>query len=124
MSVKIIGTITGKSEREQYIPLSSPISPEKMDYTPYPSDVKSEKSHDGDKPKEESSDEAPKEKSEKIKEIAFFSEPKKVRRKTQRDIFIFQTAAAAALCGIMLLLRLCAPELYNNIHLYFIRLFQ
>ncbi|MDE7281943.1 MAG: hypothetical protein K2N36_09430 [Ruminiclostridium sp.] len=58
------------------------------------------------------------------KEIAFFTDPKSVKRKTQRHIFAFQAMTAVTVCLIMLLLKLFAPELYNNLHLYFVRLFQ
>lgn len=58
------------------------------------------------------------------KEIAFFTEPKTVKRKTQRHIFGFQAVTAAAVCLIMLLLKFLAPQLYDNLHLYFLRLFQ
>ncbi len=58
------------------------------------------------------------------KEIAFFTEPKSVKRKTQRHIFAFQAISAAAVCLIMLLLKLFALELYDNLHLYYFRLFQ
>lgn len=60
---------------------------------------------------------------DKPKEIAFFSEPKRVKKRTQRSIFIFQSAVCAAVCGVMLLSRLAAPQLYENLHLYFMRLF-
>ncbi len=58
------------------------------------------------------------------KEIAFFTEPKRVTKKSQRHIFAFQAITAAAVCVVMLLLHLCAGELYDNLHLYFLRLFQ
>lgn len=58
------------------------------------------------------------------KEIAFFTEPKSVKRKTQRHIFGFQAITAVTVCLIMLLLKLFAPELYDNLHLYYVRLFQ
>ena len=58
------------------------------------------------------------------KEIAFFTEPKSVKRKTQRHIFAFQAITAVTVCLIMLLMKLFAPELYNNLHLYYTRLFQ
>lgn len=58
------------------------------------------------------------------KEIAFFTEPKKVKKRSQKHIFAFQSIAAASVCLVMLFLRLFVPELYNNLHLYFLRLFQ
>ena len=58
------------------------------------------------------------------KEIAFFTEPKTVKRKTQRHIFGFQAVTAAAVCLVMLLLKFFAPELYDNLHFYYFRLFQ
>lgn len=58
------------------------------------------------------------------KEIAFFTDPKSVKRKTQRHIFAFQAITAVTVCLIMLLLKLFAPELYNNLHIYYVRLFQ
>lgn len=58
------------------------------------------------------------------KEIAFFTEPKRVTKKSQRHIFAFQAITAASVCIVMLLLHLCAGELYDNLHLYFLRLFQ
>lgn len=60
---------------------------------------------------------------EKPKEIAFFSEPKRVKKKTQRSIFIFQSAVCAAVCLIMLISRLAVPQLYENLHIYLTRLF-
>ncbi|MDE6580208.1 MAG: hypothetical protein K2K41_06705 [Ruminiclostridium sp.] len=58
------------------------------------------------------------------KEIAFFTEPKAVKRKTQRHIFGFQAITAVTVCLIMLLLKFFAPELYDNLHMYYVRLFQ
>lgn len=58
------------------------------------------------------------------KEIAFFTEPKTVKRKTQRHIFAFQAVTAAAVCLVMLLLKIFVPELYDNLHLYYLRLFR
>lgn len=58
------------------------------------------------------------------KEIAFFTEPKTVKRKTQRHIFGFQALTAATVCIIMLLLKFLVPQLYDNLHLYFLRLFS
>ncbi len=58
------------------------------------------------------------------KEIAFFTEPKKVSKKTQKHILAFQSITAASICLVMLLLHLCAPELYDNLRLYFLRLFR
>lgn len=58
------------------------------------------------------------------KEIAFFTEPKSVKRKTQKHIFGFQAITAVTVCLIMLLLKLFVPELYDNLHLYYVRLFQ
>lgn len=60
---------------------------------------------------------------ERPKEIAFFSEPKRVKKKTQRSIFIFQSAVCAAVCLIMLISRLAVPQLYENLHIYLTRLF-
>lgn len=60
----------------------------------------------------------------KPKEIAFFSEPKRVKKKTQRSIFIFQSAFCASICLIMLLSKLMVPQLYENLQLYLTRLFQ
>lgn len=60
---------------------------------------------------------------EKPKEIAFFSEPKRVKKKTQRSIFIFQSAVCAAVCLIMLISKLAVPQLYENLHIYLTRLF-
>lgn len=57
------------------------------------------------------------------KEIAFFSEPKRVKKKTQRSIVIFQTALCAAVCLIMLISKLAVPQLYENLHIYLTRLF-
>lgn len=62
-------------------------------------------------------------KKEKTKEIAFFSEPKRVKKKTQRNIFIFQSAVCAAVCLIMLISKLAVPQLYENLHVYMTRLF-
>lgn len=63
------------------------------------------------------------EKKEEPREIAFFSEPKRVKKKTQRSIFIFQSAVCAAVCLIMLISRLAVPQLYENLHIYLTRLF-
>lgn len=63
------------------------------------------------------------EKEEKPREIAFFSEPKRVKKKTQRSIFIFQSAVCAAVCLIMLISKLAVPQLYENLHIYMTRLF-
>ena len=62
-------------------------------------------------------------KKEKPKEIAFFSEPKRVKKKTQRNIFIFQSAVCAAVCLIMLISKFAVPQLYENLHIYMTRLF-
>lgn len=132
MSVKIIGKIIGKSEREEHLPLSVPVLTEEKKQNRYLESIGEEQGADKNKPNEENTnmprfEPQPKpqeEKSEKIKEIAFFSEPKRVKRKTQKDIFVFQAAASAAICVIMLLLRFFVPELYDNLHLYFLRIFQ
>lgn len=63
------------------------------------------------------------EKEEKPREIAFFSEPKRVKKKTQRSIVIFQLGVCGAVCGIMLFSKLAVPQLYENLHIYFMRLF-
>lgn len=62
-------------------------------------------------------------KKEETKEIAFFSEPKRVKKKTQRSIFIFQSAVCAAVCLIMLISKFTVPQLYENLHIYLTRLF-
>lgn len=66
---------------------------------------------------------------EKPREIAFFSEPnffsdpKKVKKKTQRSIVIFQLGVCGAVCGIMLFSKLAVPQLYENLHIYLTRFF-
>ncbi|MCM1298821.1 MAG: hypothetical protein NC203_03780 [Firmicutes bacterium] len=57
------------------------------------------------------------------RELKFFTEPKRVRKKTQKSIFAFQLTASLILCLIMLLSRMAAPQLYDNLHAFLTRIF-
>lgn len=61
-------------------------------------------------------------KTEPVKEIAFFSEPKRVKKKTQRSIFLFQLLFCSSICFVMLISKLTMPPLYENLHVYLTRL--
>lgn len=126
MAVKVVGKVMGFSENTAIKTTDfglNDVQNQKKDAAPKETDQLAKKTAN------EIANEPPKE-SEKEKyqsenkEIAFFSDPKAVKRKTQRHIFGFQAVTAAAVCLIMLLLHLCAPELYENLHLYYLRLFQ
>lgn len=58
-----------------------------------------------------------------IKEVKFFSDPKAVKKKTQRSIIAFQVIFTALFCLVYKLTALLAPELYLNVSTYLERLF-
>lgn len=57
------------------------------------------------------------------KEPAFFSEPKKVKKKNEGSILGFQILTSLIFCLILLLSRMGAPQLYDNLHLFLTRIF-
>ena len=57
------------------------------------------------------------------REVQFFTAPKAVIKKTQLSITAFQLITSAAVCLLLKLCSLFAPELFANIHLYLERLF-
>lgn len=57
------------------------------------------------------------------REVRFFTAPKPVIKKTQLSITAFQLITAAAICLLLKVCHLFAPELFANIHLYLERLF-
>ncbi|MBD5113749.1 MAG: hypothetical protein HDT46_00865 [Ruminococcaceae bacterium] len=59
-----------------------------------------------------------------IKEIKFFTDPKKVKKKTEGSIIAFQLIFTALFCAVYKLAELFAPELYLNISTYLERLFR
>lgn len=58
------------------------------------------------------------------REVRFFTAPKPVIKKTQLSITAFQLITAAAVCLLLKLCALFAPELFANIHLYLTHLFR
>lgn len=60
---------------------------------------------------------------EKNIENAFFLNPKKVKKKTQKNILIFQIFLCGAVCILMLICKISASQLYENLHFYFMRFF-
>ena len=58
------------------------------------------------------------------REVRFFTAPKPVIKKTQLSITAFQLTTAAAVCLLLKLCALFAPELFANIHLYLTHLFR
>lgn len=58
------------------------------------------------------------------KETKFFSEPKKVRKKTEGSILGFQVITSFVFCLLLLLSRLGAPQLYDNLQLFLSRVFR
>lgn len=58
------------------------------------------------------------------KELKFFSEPKKVIKKTQGSILSFQIFTSLIFCLIFLLSKAAVPELYENLHIFFTGLFK
>ena len=60
----------------------------------------------------------------KIKEVKFFSDPKKVKKRGEGSIIAFQTGFTALFCLLYTLSRLFVPELYQNINIYLERIFR
>lgn len=58
------------------------------------------------------------------KETKFFSEPKKVKKKTEGSIIGFQLITSFIFCLLLLLSRLGAPQLYDNLQLFLSRVFR
>lgn len=58
------------------------------------------------------------------RELKFFSEPKKVVKKTQGSIISFQLFTSLLFCLILFLSRIAVPQLYENIHIFLTRLFS
>ena len=58
------------------------------------------------------------------REVRFFTDPKPVIKKTQLSITVFQLTTAAAVCLLLKVCDLFAPELFANIHLYLTHLFK
>ncbi|MCM1055742.1 MAG: hypothetical protein NC394_09520 [Bacteroides sp.] len=58
-----------------------------------------------------------------IKEIGFFTAPKRVKKKTEGSIIAFQVIFTAVFCLMYRLSAIAAPELYFNINAYLERLF-
>lgn len=60
---------------------------------------------------------------ESSKKIEFFSNPKTVIKKTEKNILFLQIIVSGVFCGIMLLLKIFLPQLFENLDLYFTKLF-
>ncbi len=58
------------------------------------------------------------------REPKFFSEPKKVVKKTEGSIISFQLFTSLLFCLILFLSRIAVPQLYENIHIFLTRLFS
>lgn len=58
------------------------------------------------------------------KEPKFFSEPKKVKKKTEGSILAFQILTSLIFCLLLFLSRIGAPQLYDNLHIFLTRIFQ
>ena len=54
---------------------------------------------------------------------AFFTDPRPVKRKRLRDVIVFQLCTSAGICLLIKLSEMLSQPLYENILLYFRRLF-
>ena len=67
--------------------------------------------------------ETPPQAAEPSREVRFFTAPRPVIKKTQLSITAFQLITAAAICLLLKLCSVFAPELFANIRLYLEHLF-